>query len=269
MNKQRLDEFKAWFADYTSRFYADDAFVNANLKLKQEHTFRVCREINYLTDELDLGESERLLAETIALFHDVGRYSQFAKYHTFSDAKSVPHGPLAVEVLQKHNVLDGIDSRHRTIIEQAIKLHAVMEVPQDTDADIATFAQLIRDADKLDIYHLVAVVAEEPRDKSEEDLMINWFDRGQGHSDAVVRAVLAREPISYNIVKTYDDMRIMQLAWVYDLNFRPTFAKLKHEGYLEKMIESLPDTPEIRQIARQVTGYVKQRLNGECEGGAI
>ena len=269
MNKQRLDEFKVWFADYTSDFFADDAFVNANLKLKEEHTFRVCREIRYLAEELDLRESERLLAETIALFHDVGRYSQFAEYRTFSDAESVPHGPLAVRVLGEHNVLDGIDSRDRTIIEEAVRLHAVMKVSDDTDEDVAMFAKLIRDADKLDIYHLVAVVAEKPRDESEEDLMINWYERREGYSDEVVRAVLAREPVSYNIAKTYNDMRIMQLAWVYDLNFRPTFAKLKHEGYLEKMVESLPDTPEIRQVARQVLGYVKQQLNGGCEGGTV
>lgn len=269
MNKQRLDEFKSWFADYTSGFFADDAFVNANLKLKEEHTFRVCREIKYLADELDLDESERLLAETIALFHDVGRYSQFAEYRTFSDAKSVPHGPLAVEVLGEHNVLDGIDSHQRTIITEAIKLHAVMEVSNDTDEDVAIFARLIRDADKLDIYHLVAVVADQPRDESEEDLMINWYERGDGYSDKVVRAVLAREPVNYKMVKTYNDMKIMQLAWVYDLNFRPTFAKVNSEGYLKKMIESLPDTLEIRQVARQVLGYVKEQLNGGCEGGTV
>ena len=147
MQKQQLEDFKRWFTEYTAGFYKDDVFVNANLKLKEEHTRRVCDEMNYLTEFLGLSESQRLVAETIALFHDLGRYEQVTKYRTFSDARSVPHGPLAVQVLAGNNVLDNLEPRQRTVIEQAIILHATRELEGDLDEDIGLFARLIRAAD--------------------------------------------------------------------------------------------------------------------------
>ena len=40
MNQDQLDQFKRWFDGYTDGFFGDDDYVNANLKLKQEHPKR-------------------------------------------------------------------------------------------------------------------------------------------------------------------------------------------------------------------------------------
>lgn len=261
MHISQFDSFQAWFTDYSRSFNGDDPFVNANLKLKADHTHRVCRNMEYLTSSLGLAEAQSLLARTIALFHDVGRYRQFSRYRTFSDAESVPHGPLAVEVLRDHNVLDALDDREKLIIEEAITLHAVMAVSDDIDEESAFFARLIRDADKLDIYHLVTEVDNRPRPASGERLMINWFEQGEGYSPEVVSAVLNRRPINYRMLKTNNDMKIMQVAWVYDLNFAPTFARVKKKRYLEQIIDMLPRDEDIGLIARQVLDYVEGQLS--------
>jgi len=78
MEQQQLDKFKAWLDSYTAGFYGDDAFVNANIKLKDEHSRRVCGEMLYLTRQLGLSDEQKLTAEAIALLHDVGRFEQFA-----------------------------------------------------------------------------------------------------------------------------------------------------------------------------------------------
>ena len=38
MQLKKLEELKQWYACYVAGFYGDDAFVNANLKLKESHT---------------------------------------------------------------------------------------------------------------------------------------------------------------------------------------------------------------------------------------
>ncbi len=260
MQKQQLEHFKRWFAEYAAGFYKDDVFVNANLRLKEEHTRRVCDEMNYLTESLGLSESQRVVAETIALFHDLGRYEQFTKYRTFSDAKSVPHGPLAVEVLERHNVLDNVAPRRRTVIEQAIVLHAARELADDLDEDIGLFARLIRDADKLDIYYLVTEVDTRPSDDPQASVMINWFPRGEGYSPEIIEAIRAREHIDYALLKTHIDMKLMHLAWVYDLNFSATFAKIKRNRYFEKIVAMLPADEDIAEVARRITAYRDERL---------
>ena len=260
MEKQHLEDFRRWFAEYAAGFYKDDAFVNANLKLKEEHTRRVCDEMNYLTESLGLSESQRVVAETIAMFHDLDRYEQFTKYRTFSDAGSVPHGPLAVEVLERHNVLVDVEPRQRTVIEQAIMLHAVREMADDLDEDIGLFARLIRDADKLDIYYLVTEVDNKPPDDPQASVMINWFPRGDGYSPQIIEAIRAREHIDYAMLKTNIDMKLMELAWVYDFNFQATFARVKRNQYFEKIIAMLPADEDIAEVARQVTAYRDEQL---------
>jgi len=260
MQKQQLEAFRRWFAGYAAGFYKDDVFVNANLRLKEEHTRRVCDEMNYLAESLGLSESQRVVAETIALFHDLGRYEQFTKYRTFSDAKSVLHGPLAVEVLERHNVLDDVEPRQRTVIEQAITLHAAKELAGDLDEDILLYCQLIRDADKLDIYYLVTEVDTRPPDDPQASVMINWFPRGEGYSPRIIEAIRAREPIDYTMLKTHIDMKLMELAWVYDLNFQATFARIKRNRYFEKIVAMLPADENIAKVARQVTAYRDERI---------
>ena len=118
-------------------FYGDDAYVNANLKRKEEHTKRICGEMRYLAKELGLDAGASSLAEAIALLHDTGRFSQFVKYRTYNDAKSTNHSLIALDELKKAGVLDGLDAKEREIIEKAIFWHGEKELPADLDGDAA------------------------------------------------------------------------------------------------------------------------------------
>ncbi|MBE0537838.1 MAG: HD domain-containing protein [Phycisphaerae bacterium] len=263
MQTKQLQQFKQWYADYVAGFYGDDAFVNANLKLKEDHTARVCAEMNDLTQPLRMTESERLLAETIALFHDVGRYEQFTKYRTFSDIKSVPHGPLGVQVLIKHKVLEGLDPDEQQVIKRAIELHAIKQLPNGLLEYLAPFAKLIRDADKLDIYYLMTEVDNWPLEDPKAAPMVNWFAPGDGYSPEIIKAILEKRHIDYTLMKTSHDMKLLELAWVYDLNYQATFRKVRDRRYLEKIIAMLPDTPDIRKVAGVVLRYRDEMLGEE------
>ncbi len=91
--------------------------------------------------------------------------------------------------------------------------------------------------------------------------MINWFPRGDGYSPRIIEAIRAREHIDYTMLKTHIDMRLIHLAWVYDLNFPATFAKIKRNRYLEKITAMLPTDEDIAEAARQITAYRDERLN--------
>lgn len=262
MQPQQLTEYKQWYADYVAGFYGDDPFINANLKLKEEHTGRVCAEMNDLTGALGLPEPDRLLAETIALFHDVGRYEQFAKYRTFADVQSVPHGPLGVEILQRHNVLHALIPDERFIVNRAIQLHGVKQLPDDLEDPVVPFARLIRDADKLDIFYLMTEVDKWPLQDPKAPVLINWFPRSDEYSRDIIEAILQQRHIDYTLMKTSHDMKLLELAWVFDLNFRPTFERVRDRRYLEKIIAALPDTADIRRVAAVVLAYRDEMLNG-------
>ena len=145
MNDGQLEEFRVWFTDYVADFYGDDEFVNANIKLKEDHSMRVCDEVNYLADSLGLEENKRRIAYVCALFHDLGRFRQFIKWRTYNDAKSESHSELSLDILKQTGILANLEAEERFLIEEAIKYHGIKELPADLDGDRLLFSKLIRD----------------------------------------------------------------------------------------------------------------------------
>ena len=263
MQKEQLELLKTWFDDHVSSFYNNDEFVNANIKLKEEHTRRVCDEMDGLTTELGLSENDRLIAETIALFHDVGRFEQFVRYRTYSDGDSANHCLLALEVLKKHNVLERVDKAERRIIETAIEFHGAIELPNDLAEDTILVAKLIRDTDKLDIYRVILDFYNNDETNPDGAFFERELVSEQSCSPMLIDALLNNRRVDYRELKTIYDMRLLQLTWVFDVNFTETLVKIRRRRLLERIIALLPKTEDITRAGDYVLGYLNRRIAGE------
>ena len=42
-------------------------------------------------------------------------------------------------------------------------------------------------------------------------------------------------------LKTLNDFKLLQIGWIYDVNFGRTFQIVRERGYLERIRESIPD----------------------------
>jgi hypothetical protein len=261
MNNEQLSTFKTWFDKFVAGFYGDDEYINANIKLKEEHSGRVCSEMLYLADELRLAENQRLLAETIALFHDVGRFPQFAKYQTYNDPRSVNHCLLGLEVLQKENILAQLPDDERESIETAIRYHGEKELPDNLTGDTLLLSKMIRDADKLDIFNVVIKAYIQQRDDPDNfKLEIEMPDEPR-FTPEVLDAILTGGRIDYKALRTLNDMKLCVLGWVYDVNFIPTLSRLKQRRHLEMIFEFLPNTPDIRKVREKIFAYIEERIS--------
>jgi len=54
MDIETLGHFKGWFSRYVAAYYNDDSRYNETIRLKEEHTERVCKEIVMLGEALNL-----------------------------------------------------------------------------------------------------------------------------------------------------------------------------------------------------------------------
>ena len=52
MTSEQLEQFKKWFYEYVSTFYGDDEITNDNIRLKEDHTRRMCADTGLIADEL-------------------------------------------------------------------------------------------------------------------------------------------------------------------------------------------------------------------------
>jgi hypothetical protein len=263
LEQTQLDKFRIWFDDYVAGFYGDDETVNANIKLKEDHSHRTCKEMLYLAGELGLDENQKLISESIALLHDVGRFEQFIKYRTYSDAKSVDHCLLGLEVLKKNQVLDGIDLQEKLLIEKAIEYHGRKELPPGLDGRCLLFSKLIRDADKLDVFYLLLKYYEQYRDNPQNfKLGIELLDE-PGYSEQVLKELLSGRCVDNRKVRTLNDLKLSLLGWVYDVNFTSTLKRIKQCGYLEKLLGFLPADEDTEKIREKILGYVDFRIKKE------
>ncbi len=263
MEQEQLEKFRAWFNNYVADFYGDDDFVNAHLKLKEEHTLRVCQEMQYLANELRLGENQKLIAEVIALFHDIGRFKQFIKYRTYSDVLSVNHCMMGLEVLTETKLLKPVETQERELIEKAIEYHGIKKLPSDLDGECLLFSKLIRDADKLDVFYVAIEYYKHYKDTQGKYLLGLEIPDKPGYSPEMVEAVLHNKQIDYHQVRTLNDMKLLQLAWVYDVNFTATFKRIKQRRLLEMLTGFLPKTEDMQKVKEQILSYVDFRIEKE------
>jgi putative nucleotidyltransferase with HDIG domain len=255
MDQQELDNFKRWFSEYCRSFYTSDQADQKNIILKEEHTLNVVGNMAEISRHLGLNAADSTLAAAIALFHDVGRFPQYARYKTFRDSISTNHAALGAAVLIEHEVLSRLPKAERDAIIRAVTLHNVFAVPDHLDADTLRWVKMIRDADKLDIWR-VFVVFYAQQDEHRPNAVSLGLPDTEEYSAQVLSSVFRREMVHLTSLRTLNDFRLLQLAWVFDLNFTRSLEMLLERSYIDGLAANLPRTAEVRQVVDTVRGYV-------------
>jgi hypothetical protein len=260
MKQEQVDRFRHWFEEYSARFYGDDEYVNIHIRQKQEHTGRTCEEILFLAEQLALDDNQKRTAEVIALFHDIGRFPQFAGYRTYNDMRSVDHCLLGIEVLEQEGVLDSLRREERQWIQTAVEHHGRKSLPPDLNGQALLFSKLIRDADKLDIFRVViGNYRAYDRDPHRSSFEIELPDE-PGYSPAVLETVMNGRLVDYRDLRTRNDMKLCQVGWVNDLNFAASLERLRQRGHIEELFAFLPQSDEIVKLKEKILSDIDARL---------
>ena len=261
MQKEQLDQLKEWFGGYVRTFYVpDDEFLNNNLHLKECHTRRVCAEMRSLTESLDMTPEDALLAEAIALLHDIGRFEQFKKYRTYKDPLSENHCLLGLRILSEKDKLKSLASEERSVIEKAIEFHGAKELPT-LDERTLHFAKMIRDTDKLDIFHLCAENYRLFHENKKAFTFEVEFADSTEVTPGILDAILSSQLIDYRLLRTLTDAKLLQLGWVFDTYFDWTLRQMRDRSYIDGILCWLPDTAPVQQAVRHIRNYVTTRLD--------
>lgn len=261
MEQKQLEELKDWFFGYIKSFYNDDPYINANLARKERHTKRICEEMLNLAKGLNLNPEKTRLAEAIALLHDTGRFPQFVKYRTYNDSKSINHCLLGIEELQRTKALAKFDTKEQEIILQAIKWHGEKDVPADLKGDCLLFTKMVRDADKVDIFFSVTnFYTEYAKDPKKVEMLEIEVPDTPEYTQSIIEQLLRQEKVDYRDLNTWNDMKLLQLAWIYDINFEAALKRIKEKNYIETILEYLPRDEQIAKVKAKVLGYIEQRI---------
>ncbi|MDO8282187.1 MAG: HD domain-containing protein [Thermodesulfovibrionia bacterium] len=260
MTDNDLTLLKKWFSDYTSSFHSFNKGDDNNYKLKIEHTLNVCENIVYISKGESLSNNTILLAETIGLFHDIGRFRQFKEYKTFMDSRSVNHGLLGAETLISEKTLTLLPDNEQSLITQAVKFHNAFALPDLKGRDILLLLKLIRDADKIDIFR-VFIDYYESSDDERASAAAHGLPDNSEYSKELLDSISSKKHISYSDLRTLNDFKLMHLSWAYTLNFLSSYRLLKNKNYINRIIQHLPQTEEILKTGDLVLEHLRQRVD--------
>jgi len=243
--------YEQWFQDFARKFFQGDAFDVANVQLKIDHTLRVLEFARRITPALHLSPRLEELAHLAALFHDVGRFPQYARYRTFHDQISVNHAYQGVLSLKQHHVLAALPGSDRKLVLGAVALHNRRFLPQKLPEELQCLTRIVRDADKLDIF-AVMLTHFNPGTPHNKVVNLELKPHPDRYTPAILAQVLDREMVNYQEMVWVNDFKLLLSSWVYDLNYRVSRGIFQERGYLEELLGYLPRNPEFSRLGRQL-----------------
>jgi len=219
---------KKQFEKYIQNYNPEDA----KIKLKIDHIKRVAENAKRIAQKLNLNEEDIQLAELIGLLHDIGRFEQVRLYHTFMDRDSINHGEFGVKILFEDGLIRQFveTDKYDKIIKLAILNHNRLNIEEGLTKKEYLHSQIIRDADKADIY-LVLVSEKKKILWGKEDLSQEKI------SDEIYRQFKEERLIDYKEIKTGVDLLVCHFKYVYDLNFKETKQIIKQKQYIDKLYQ--------------------------------
>ena len=238
--------------DYFRKYVSDYDMGNVKIELKVNHTFRVAALAERIALSLKLDEEETGIAWLLGILHDVGRFEQIRRYDTFVDAVSVNHAALSADILFSDGLIRNFlqDASEDALLEKAIRMHNVYELPAALTERERMFCDILRDADKIDIFRVncetpVDELYNTPIDKFYEDRITDTVKDDFMHERNVDRAHK----------RTAVDTLVGHISLVFGLVYPESIKIVKEQGYLEQMMafESRnEDTGKDMQMLREI-----------------
>lgn len=222
------------FEKYIGEFNAEDERIS----LKIRHTAFVADNSDCLAENLALSENDRDLAWAIAMLHDLGRFEQVAANGSFIDSVSSDHAAAGVDYLfGKGRITDFIErgtipEEDLRCIELAIAYHNKHLLPDGLSDRQRLFCNIIRDADKLDIFRVcVENTFEIAHEYSPETVA------GSAVSEEVIQCFERFETLDYSKRKYPADIFLGHIAMCFGLYFPQSRRLAAEQGYIGKMAD--------------------------------
>lgn len=253
-----IEKAKKVFMEYISNYDMSDG----KIKLKAAHILRVTELSKQIATSLNLDEENTLLAELIGLLHDIGRFEQVKRYNTFVDKDSINHGEYGVKILFEENLIEKfeIEEKYYKTIKTAILNHNRNKIEDGLNENELLHAKIIRDSDKLDIFKVLLI--DDVNDTygcSQKEMENTTF------SKEIIREFKEEREIDYQKRKTYGDIWISHMAYIYDFYFDISYKVMNERNYINKFYEKIQfNKQETKEQAREIfeisSKYMKSKI---------
>ena len=266
------------FAEYVRNYDPSDE----KIKLKIDHTYRVAGLCQRIAESLGLSEPDVDIAWLLGMLHDIGRFEQIRRFGTFNDAKSVDHAEFGADLLFKEGLIrkfaEGYyeecelaepenqedeqiikNNEHHNkdtgLLEMAIRQHNKYRVKEDLTERQRMFCDILRDADKVDIFKVNADIPMEIiYDVTTEELKNGIITK------EVLESFYKKETVLKSVRRSAVDHIVGHISLLFELVYKESYRQAKEQGYVYKLLDFKSDVPEVNAEFDDMRKYVDEFL---------
>lgn len=255
-----MDRYIDWFQSFARGFMQGKPEDEQNIRIKIDHSLRVLDNARKITRSIGMDHHLALLSHLAALFHDVGRFPQYSKFHTFNDRTSTNHARLSVDVLRRADILSELHSGDRRLVLGAIFLHNRRSVPSGLTSRLNLMAKIIRDADKLDIFP-VLLAHLQPGAAHNGAVTLGLKPHPTEYTARILHDVQSGKMGKYEEMVWINDLKLLLCGWVYDLSFQVSRKMVMDLGYIESVFDLLPGEPAFLNLREKLRTELANHAN--------
>ncbi len=266
------------FAEYVRNYDP----LDEKIKLKIDHTYRVAGMCQRIAESLGLSEPDVDIAWLLGMLHDIGRFEQIRRFGTFNDAQSVDHAEFGADLLFKEGLIrkfaegyyeecelarSGNEEAEQIIknnehhnkdtglLEMAIRQHNKYRVKEDLTERQRMFCDILRDADKVDIFKVNADIPMEIiYDVTTEELKSGVI------SKEVLESFYKMKTVLKSVRKSAVDHIVGHISLLFELVYKESYRQAKEQGYVYKLLDFKSDVPEVNAEFDDMRKYVDEFL---------
>lgn len=266
------------FAEYVRNYDPSDE----KIKLKIDHTYRVAGMCQRIAESLGLSEPDVDIAWLLGMLHDIGRFEQIRRFGTFNDAQSVDHAEFGADLLFKEGLIrkfaegyyeecelarSGNEEAEQIIknnehhnkdtglLEMAIRQHNKYRVKEDLTERQRMFCDILRDADKVDIFKVNADIPMEIiYDVTTEELKNGVITK------EVLESFYKKETVLKSVRRSAVDHIVGHISLLFELVYKESYRQAKEQGYVYKLLDFKSDVPEVNAEFGDMRKYVDEFL---------
>lgn len=266
------------FAEYVRNYDPSDE----KIKLKIDHTYRVAGMCQRIAESLGLSEPDVDIAWLLGMLHDIGRFEQIRRFGTFNDAQSVDHAEFGADLLFKECLIrkfaegyyeecelarSGNEEAEQIIknnehhnkdtglLEMAIRQHNKYRVKEGLTERQRMFCDILRDADKVDIFKVNADIPMEIiYDVTTEELKSGVI------SKEVLESFYKMKTVLKSVRKSAVDHIVGHISLLFELVYKESYRQAKEQGYVYKLLDFKSDVPEVNAEFDDMRKYVDEFL---------
>lgn len=266
------------FAEYVRNYAPSDE----KIKLKIDHTYRVAGLCQRIAESLGLSEPDVDIAWLLGMLHDIGRFEQIRRFGTFNDAQSVDHAEFGADLLFKEGLIrkfaegyyeecelarSGNEEAEQMIknnehhnkdtglLEMAIRQHNKYRVKEDLTERQRMFCDILRDADKVDIFKVNADIPMEIiYDVTTEELKNGVITK------EVLESFYKKETVLKSVRRSAVDHIVGYISLLFELVYKESYRQAREQGYVYKLLDFKSDVPEVNAEFDDMRKYVDEFL---------